>query len=156
MGLPIIGGLIETIIGKGADILDDRQFSGEERAKAELEVQKLGLEAAKLDLEMAMGQVDVNKIEAASEDNFTRRWRPFIGWVCGFGFAYAVIGFSLLSWAWQWMKAVGWLKLDVPAPPNVDKDLLIPVLIGILGLGAMRTVEKTMGTKPPGQNKGVA
>ena len=58
-------------------------------------------------------------------------WRPFIGWTCGLGLAYNVIISQVLA-----------IWFDVP---EVDSSLLMPVMTGLLGLGAMRSYEKTKG-----------
>lgn len=80
------------------------------------------------------GQVEVNKIEAASTDLFRGGWRPAAGWVCVVGLFYANLAQPLLSWAsvnfaWQ-------------APPSLDLEPLLALLFGMLGLGYYRTREK--------------
>ena len=79
-----------------------------------------------------LGQLEINKVEAAHKSLFVAGWRPFIGWVCGLALAYNVIITPML---------VG-LGYEMPV---VDPSLLYPVLLGMLGLGAMRTGEKING-----------
>jgi hypothetical protein len=79
--------------------------------------------------ELAKGQLVVNKVEAAHKSLFVSGWRPAIGWICGFSLMYSTILAPILS---IWV-----------AVPPVDSSLLTTVLMGMLGLGAMRTVEKT-------------
>ena len=81
--------------------------------------------------EALQGQLEINKIEAAHKSLFVAGWRPFIGWICGLGLAYNVIISQVLS---IWF-----------AVPEVDSNLLMPVMTGLLGLGAMRSYEKTKG-----------
>ena len=78
-----------------------------------------------------LGQLQINKMEAQHKSIFVSGWRPFIGWICGFALAYNVIFSPILS-IWYEM-------------PDVDPSLLYPVLLGMLGLGAMRTGEKIQG-----------
>jgi hypothetical protein len=90
------------------------------------------------DTTLAQGQNDVNKIEAASTRLFVAGWRPFIGWICGvaFGFKY-IAGPLLVTIGSMW-------GMDVKLPV-IDASELLPILLGMLGLGVMRTAEKVRG-----------
>jgi hypothetical protein len=79
--------------------------------------------------ELAKGQLEVNKVEASHKSLFVSGWRPAIGWICGFALMYSTILAPILG---IWFTV-----------PPVDSSLLTSVLMGMLGLGAMRTVEKT-------------
>ena len=101
----------------------------EERMKAELD-------AYAAETNRMQGQVDVNKVEAASANAFIAGWRPFIGWTCGLAFSYAAIIEPLLRFAAQvWFGYAG-------AFPVIDTNLTMQILFGILGLGAMRSYDK--------------
>ena len=93
------------------------------------------LEAAEQsgELDLMLGQLEINKVEAAHKSLFVAGWRPFVGWVCGMGLAYNVLVSPFLDI---------WFEM-----PVVDPDLLYPVLLGILGLGAARTAEKFGGVQ---------
>jgi hypothetical protein len=96
-------------------------------------------ELAKLAAEtgLAQGQIDTNKIEAASTRLFVSGWRPWVGWVCGAAFAYAAI----LEPVARFVSAVGFgYKGEFPA---IDTALTMQVLFGILGLGGLRSWEKS-------------
>lgn len=80
-------------------------------------------------------QTDVNKAEAASSDKFTSRWRPCIGYVCAAAFAINYVVGPLASWVGH----ISGVAIDFP-PMNMGE--LMPVLLGMLGLGGMRTFEK--------------
>ena len=86
--------------------------------------------------ELAKGQLEINKAEAASGSIFKGGWRPFIGWVCGFAFAYHFILQPILIFG---TAAAG---VQLPPLPEFDMSQLMPVLLGMLGLGGLRTVEK--------------
>ena len=115
----------------------------DEKAKdaAKLEALKLAQEGqlAELDaqVKLMLGQVEVNKAEAEHQSIFVSGARPFIVWVCGFGMAYAAILHPLFAWIA--------LMNGAPTPPQLDSDVLMYVLGGILGLGGYRTFEKTKG-----------
>jgi len=120
-GLGEVAGLATSIIDK---IWPDKS----EQEKAEL--------AAALAL--VQGQLAVNQAEAASSSAFVAGWRPFIGWVCGAACAWNWIG---LPMAKMGLMLAGY-ALDL-APADLTE--MLPVLMGMLGLGALRTFEKTKG-----------
>lgn len=93
--------------------------NAEQRAQAANKLQDLASQ-------IAAQQSDTNKAEAASSSIFVAGWRPFIGWVCGFGFLYSII-----------QPALGM--------PPADLNNVIAILGGMLGLGTMRTFEKVSG-----------
>ena len=78
--------------------------------------------------ELMKGQLDVNKTEAAHKSLFVAGWRPSIGWVCSLGLLYNTIIANILGI---------WVDL-----PEIDTTLLVPVMMGMLGLGAMRIYVK--------------
>ena len=78
--------------------------------------------------ELMKGQLDVHKTEAAHKSLFVAGWRPSIGWVCSLGLLYNTIIANILGI---------WVDL-----PEIDTTLLVPVMMGMLGLGAMRSYEK--------------
>ena len=77
-------------------------------------------------------QSEINKVEAQHRTIFVAGWRPFIGWVCGVALAYNFVLRDLLIW---------FLGQD-QVPPALQMEHLMTVLIGMLGLGGMRTFEK--------------
>ena len=124
------------LIGTLAKPVVDRFFPDKKQAQEFM--QQLQLRALDADVQTAMGQLEVNKVEAASSDPFVSRWRPFIGWVCGVAFA---ANFVLLPTA-RILAALAGTPLDI-AP--LDMGEMMPVLLGMLGLGGMRTYEKVAG-----------
>jgi len=127
--VPAIGGIIETI-GK---VADDLITSDSERAKADLDA--YNAETARL-----VSQTKINEIEAGSSDSFTRRWRPAVGWVGVIALGYASILEPVGRFIAQVMFGYG------GAFPVIDTDLTLQVLLGLLGLGAMRSFDKRIGT----------
>lgn len=108
--------------------------------KSEEQKNQLALELAQLQFDQVLtsAQIDTNKAEAGNNSVFVAGWRPFIGWVCGSAFAWTFILAPFISYA---AKLAG----NTVELPTLDLSQLSPVLMGMLGLGAMRTYEKTKG-----------
>lgn len=87
---------------------------------------------------VVQGQLDINKAEAGNPKVFVSGWRPFIGWVCGAACAWNWIGLAIAKFV---MVALGHPLSLAPA----DLSEMMPVLIGMLGIGGLRTVEKLNG-----------
>jgi hypothetical protein len=99
------------------------------------EAEKQQLAAA---VSLVQSQLEVNKIEAANPSVFVSGWRPFIGWVCGSACAWNWIGLPIVK--------MGLLMYGHPlnlAPADISE--MMPVLMGLLGLGGLRTFEKVKG-----------
>jgi len=90
--------------------------------------------------ELAKGQLEVNKVEAAHKNMFVAGWRPAVGWVCVAGMAGNFIIIPLANFA----LAISGSAIAVPL---IALSEMMPVLMGMLGLGAMRTVEKAKGVQ---------
>lgn len=99
------------------------------------EQEKAQLAAA---VQLVQGQIDINKAEAANPNTFVSGWRPFIGWVCGAGCAWNWIGLPVAKAA---LAIYGHPLAISPA----DLSEMMPLLLGMLGLGGLRTVEKVKG-----------
>lgn len=87
---------------------------------------------------VVQGQLAVNQAEAASSSVFVSGWRPFVGWVCGAAFAWNWIGLPITT---AGLQLAGVTLALAPA----DLTEMMPVLLGMLGLGALRTHEKIKG-----------
>ncbi len=107
----------------------------EARAEAERQIeQQLATHLAKIDL----AQLDINKQEASHRSIFVAGWRPFIGWTCGLALAWTYVGVPIL----QFILAQTGHLIDLP---SLDMSQMMPVLMGMLGLGGLRTFEKFKG-----------
>lgn len=94
---------------------------------------------ARLAQQPQLAQAEINKLEAQHRSVFVAGWRPFIGWVCGSALAYQYIARDLLGW----LLAI--VAPDTPSPPALALEAMMTVLLGLLGLGGLRTVEKLGG-----------
>lgn len=135
-------------------LLDKLIPDPEARAQAQLELMRqeraADLEEIKLALSVDQSQNDINKVEAQHASVFVAGWRPFIGWVCGFGMAYHFIAQPLL--AFLIANASDGKSVILPV---FDMDALNTVLLGMLGLGGMRTFEKIKGVASSKLKQGV-
>ena len=122
--------IVASLIGPVTGLLD--KFVEDKDAKNVL-AHEIATLAEKQAHESALGQLEVNKVEAAHKSLFVAGWRPFVGWVAGIGPAYNVIIAQILG---IWFTV-----------PEVDPSLLTPVLMGMLGMGAMRSYEKSKGVQ---------
>lgn len=87
---------------------------------------------------VVQGQLDINKTEASSSSVFVSGWRPAIGWVCG----------AACTWNWIGLPIAKFAMLAAGHPVNMqpaDLGEMLPILMGMLGLGGLRTVEKVNG-----------
>mgnify|MGYP003676243195 CR=1 FL=1 len=117
--------MIESFIGPVAGLLD--KFIEDKDQKNAL-AHQIATMSERHAQELAKGQLEVNKVEAASASLFVAGWRPAVGWSCCFALVYSTILSPILS---IWFTV-----------PSVDSSLLTTVLMGMLGLGAMRSAEK--------------
>ncbi|MBT4876347.1 MAG: hypothetical protein HON48_14215 [Desulfobacula sp.] len=123
-----------SVIKAGGNILDDMFTSDEERMS-------INLQEKEIDAKLQAGQMDINKVEAEHKSIFVAGWRPFIGWVGGFALGYKFLFHPLLIWIWCLCQAKNWIPSDVDQPPTINATELYPIIMGMLGLGAMRTAE---------------
>ena len=134
MGLlsDLASGGIKGIVGGVADAVDRFVETPDEAAAH-------ALKEKALDLSVAMKQMEVNQTEAAHRSIWVSGWRPAVGWVCAAALAYSFIVQPALIYVLAvWSPAT-------PPPPGVDLAGLWPVLLGMLGLGTLRTYEKKQG-----------
>lgn len=132
--------IIGAVLDVGKRLLDKVIPDPVERAKAQVELLKLQQEGAfkELDAELQrnLAQIEVNKVEAASDSRFKSWARPAALWVCVAGLGYEFILRPLLPWTLTVTGVSG-----VPPLPSLD-DVLMELLFALLGLGAFRSIDK--------------
>lgn len=129
----LIGGGLVTAAEGVANIIDRFVETDEEKQAAEVI-------KAKLMMKPSLAQIELNKVEAGHRSIFVAGWRPFIGWVCGLALLWHFILFDLLTWV-----TVNFFPYVSELPELTGTETLVTVLLSLLGLGAMRTVEKFGG-----------
>ena len=117
--------IVASLVGPVTGLLDKFIEDKDQKARLSHEIATL---AEKQSHEALKGQLEINKMEAAHKSLFVAGWRPAIGWICALGLLYNTIIVNPLGI---------WLEGD-----PVDTTLLVPVMMGLLGLGAMRSYEK--------------
>jgi len=134
--------LREAITGKSI-------LSAEKQAELLLKAQELeaAQEKALLDYQQKMSESQnaVNQEEAKNPSLFVSGWRPCIGWICASGLAYAFILKPLLPWLITSIALVFGHTVVLVALPVIELGELLTLLMGMLGLGGLRTYEKTKG-----------
>ncbi len=128
--------MLTALIGPVTSLLD--KFIEDKDQKAKL-AHELSTMAEKHAQELAKGQLEINKAEAAHKSIFVAGWRPFIGWTCGVALAWHFVIAPFI------MFFSAYFGLDMPALPDFDMGSLLTVLMGMLGLGGLRTFEKYKG-----------
>jgi|TARA_B110000977_G_scaffold190697_1_gene261809 hypothetical protein len=126
-----------SLIGPVTGLLD--KFIEDKDVKNKL-AHDLSTMADKHAQELAKGQMEINKTEAAHKSLFVAGWRPAVGWTCCLGMAS---NFLVIPMA-NFVLALSGSTIVVPL---LDTGEMMPVLMGMLGLGAMRTYEKKQGVQ---------
>ena len=126
---------VSALLDIGGKVIDRVWPDPIQAATAKLELIKLQQSG---ELAAMAGQLEINKVEAASASVFVSGWRPFIGWVCG----------AACAWNWIGLKIVLFAAAYFEHPLNLapaDLSEMTPVLMGMLGIGGLRTIEKLNG-----------
>ena len=128
--------MIQALIGPATKLLG--KFIEDKDTKNKL-AHELATMAERHAQELAKSQIEVNKAEAQSRHWFVASWRPFIGWTCG------------IALCWHFVLApvtifvCAYLAIEIPELPTFDMGSLMTVLMGMLGLGGLRSFEKYKG-----------
>lgn len=129
--------MLQNLIGPITGLLD--KFI-EDKDKKNAIAFELSTMAERHAQELAKAQLEVNKQEAAHKNLFVAGWRPAVGWVCVLGMASNFMVIPMANFA----LALAGSTIIVPI---LELTEMMPVLMGMLGLGAMRTVEKSKGVQ---------
>lgn len=138
-----MAGWLGNLFGGGGDVVRGTlegagSFARDVRAAitGDIDPEKLAelqAQAAELDAASMQAQAEINKAEAQHSSLFVAGWRPFLGWTGGLSLFYQFLLRPLLT---------GLAGLDMPP---VETEALYPIILGMLGLGGMRSWEKYKG-----------
>jgi hypothetical protein len=128
--------MLSALIGPATQLLD--KFVEDKDKKNEL-AHEIATMAERHAQELAKGQLEINKAEASHRSIFVSGWRPSVGWVCSIAMAYHFVLQPLIVFG------VTIAGVEIPELPKFDMNSLMTVLMGMLGLGGLRTFEKTKG-----------
>lgn len=124
--------LISSLVAPVSGLLDKFIEDKDQRALLAHEIATLAEKQAQ---EKMIGQIKTNQIEAAHQSMFVAGWRPAVGWVCALAM---LLNFILIPFINLGMEFAGQdIRLDL-----IQMDTMMPVLLGMLGLGGMRSYEK--------------
>lgn len=126
--------ILAPLLEFGKDLIGRFFPDEEERRKAEADFLRQAMDG---ELKQVIAQLEINAREATHPSVFVAGWRPAFGWCGALGFLYATIGQPTLAWL---AVIKGW-----PPPPELNLDLLWVVVTGMLGIGGLRTFEKSKG-----------
>ena len=131
----LLGGTIGETVAKIVSLF---KVDPTKQLEAQVELTKLQMELQGKILDQVSAQLDVNKVEAASTKTFVAGWRPFIGWICGVGLGTQFIVGPIVTY-------IALLCGKQANFPTLDLGTLMTLLLGMLGLGTMRSYEKVSG-----------
>jgi len=124
--------LISSLVAPVSGLLDKFIEDKDQRALLAHEIATLADKQAQ---EQITGQIKTNQIEAAHQSMFVAGWRPAVGWVCALAM---LLNFILIPFINLGMDLAGLdIRLDL-----IEMETMMPVLLGMLGLGGMRSYEK--------------
>ena len=130
--------LLTSLVGPVTGLLDKFVEDKDQKAALAHEIATMGEKHAK---ELALAQINVNQ-EEAKGNWFQSSWRPLIGWICGLSLAINYLvspicaGFGIMI-------------------PQADMSVMMPLLLGMLGIAGMRSVDKAFKTDTKGKQNGV-
>lgn len=128
--------LLSSLVGPASQLLD--KVIPDQDLKRKL-AHDIATMAEKHAQEAMLAQLEINKAEAASGSLFKGGWRPCVGWICAIAFAYHFIVKDLIIFGASFAGA------DLPELPEFEMGTLLTVLGGMLGIGGLRSYEKTKG-----------
>ena len=120
--------MLNLLVPAVTGLLDKFIPDADEKAKLAHEISTL---AEKQAHESVLAQIKVNEVQASHKSIFVSGARPAIMWICALGLFYAVFAYPVLD-IWFTM-------------PELNTDILMPTMMGLLGLGGMRSFEKAKG-----------
>lgn len=120
------------VINRVLDFIPDK--NAREREKAAITASLIEIVSTE-----SANQAQINLAEASNPNLFVSGWRPMIGWVCAISFAWFYLGVPIISW----ILAIAGVHVDLPV---FDKNSLMELTMGMLGMGALRSFDKWRGT----------
>jgi len=124
-----------SIVKSVGDLIDDLITSDEERLEYKLKEKEI-------DQKVTLAQIEVNKEEAKSSNFLTNSWRPMIGHIGWMSLSYKFILYPLIIWIWVLLQSQDLIDKSINPPPVIDASELYPIILGMLGLGGYRSLEK--------------
>ena len=128
--------MIQALIGPATELIGKFVEDKDQKNKLAHEIATMAERHAQ---DLAKGQLAINAEEAKSRNVFVAGWRPFIGWTCGIALLAHFLIFPSAD------VVTAYMGIEPVAYPAFDMDSLMTILLGMLGLGGMRSFEKSKG-----------
>ena len=134
--------IIETLIKEFApairSLIGDKEVA--DKLAHELALKSMSLQAKELELasQERIAQAEVNKAEAASGNKWASGWRPSIGYTCAAALAFNTLGLPIID-------AIAQFQGVEFEPPRIAMDQIEYLILGMLGMGGMRSWDKRNG-----------
>ena len=138
MVAPVLLSLLPTVAG----IIDKIITDPAARDAAKLALAQTNLEA---ELRPLLAQIEVNKVEAASNSLFVAGWRPAVGWMCVLAVGWHFVVMDFFIFLVNILAEVLDLTISIPSLPSLDIQELLGLLMAMLGIGTMRSFDKKNG-----------
>lgn len=135
----ILGSILGDLIKPIKDVVSEVVVDKDRRNEINLKLQELVDKSDERYHEQLMGQIAVNTEEAKHASIFVAGWRPFIGWVGGVGLAYSFVLAPFIEFIARVFGYAGVM-------PEPDAAQLLTLVLSMLGVGAMRSYDKSKGT----------
>mgnify|MGYP000123765270 CR=1 FL=1 len=132
------GTILAALVAPVTDLISE--FITDKDKAAELAYKVSTLASTQAHAEV-LAQLEVNKAEAQTGSLFVGGWRPAVGWVC---VAAMALNFILTPMFGPIIETYTQVRM---APLEMAE--MMPILLGMLGLTASRTVEKAKGVAKP-------
>ena len=143
MPFPLLGvlGIVSEVISK---VIPDPQAAAQAKIRM-IELAQAGdMKELEANLQIALAQTEVNKAEALTGNWFRAGWRPATGWVCALAFAYSYLLLPIGTFLVHTFGTAD-MVINLAKMPSLDLQTMMPVLLGMLGLGGMRSFERSKG-----------
>lgn len=130
---------VTALLNIGSTVIDRILPDKTQAATAKAELLKMQLAG---EIQAQIDQIEVDKVEAASNNWFVAGWRPAVGWACTAGFVYSTILQPLI----QFVAVLCHSSFDMNKLPHMDTATTVSLLLALLGMGAYRSYDKAQGT----------
>ncbi len=127
--------IFDALLAPITSILDKVIQDKDQKAQIAFELATLAEKQAHA---LSLEQIKTNRAEAQTGSIFIGGWRPAVAWVCVVAFALNYLINPLANW---YLVLIG----ETMVLPALDTESLMPLLLGMLGLGGLRTTEKVKG-----------
>ena len=147
-----LGKEVESAGNGVSTVIESVRFAltGDLPPEERIKMQELLIRLEELNMKIREGQLRLNEIDAQSKSLFKSGWRPLLGWIAVTGFSLVFVLFPIAEWVLNIVVVFNKIvltkeELMALKPPVIDGWLLLNLLGALLGIGTLRTIEKSKG-----------